>query len=308
MNISKYILVLFFLSFFFESHSQTNEINITAELLTETNQIKISQEIIYYNNSNVNLDTIYLQNWANAYKNRHTLLSKRLIENYDKSLYFAKIDKRGYSEIQNIKCNNQSVKWKELEKAIDIVKINLPQTLKPNDSVIISTKYTVKIPIDKYTRYGFNFNNYNLRYWYLAPAVYNDKWQLMSNLDMDDFYMNPSNYKINFKIPLGYTLHSDLQSKVEILNNFVLYQLKGSNRVDIELNIQLINNFSIYKTDSLEIISNLKSNKLIENIKTDVLNRQLDFIENYLGKYPHDKLLVNDITYLKNPVYGLNQL
>ena len=301
-------MVLFFLSFFFESHSQTNEINITAELLTETNQIKISQEIIYYNNSNVNLDTIYLQNWANAYKNRHTLLSKRLIENYDKSLYFAKIDKRGYSEIQNIKCNNQSVKWKELEKAIDIVKINLPQTLKPNDSVIISTKYTVKIPIDKYTRYGFNFNNYNLRYWYLAPAVYNDKWQLMSNLDMDDFYMNPSNYKINFKIPLGYTLHSDLRSKVEILNNFVLYQLKGSNRVDIELNIQLINNFSIYKTDSLEIISNLKSNKLIENIKTDVLNRQLDFIENYLGKYPHDKLLVNDITYLKNPVYGLNQL
>ncbi len=301
-------MVLFFLSFFFESHSQTNEINITAELLTETNQIKISQEIIYYNNSNVNLDTIYLQNWANAYKNRHTLLSKRLIENYDKSLYFAKIDKRGYSEIQNIKCNNQSVKWKELEKAIDIVKINLPQTLKPNDSVIISTKYTVKIPIDKYTRYGFNFNNYNLRYWYLAPAVYNGKWQLMSNLDMDDFYMNPSNYKINFKIPLGYTLHSDLRSKVEILNNFVLYQLKGSNRVDIELNIQLINNFSIYKTDSLEIISNLKSNKLIENIKTDVLNRQLDFIENYLGKYPHDKLLVNDITYLKNPVYGLNQL
>ena len=301
-------MVLFFLSFFFESHSQTNEINITAELLTETNQIKISQEIIYYNNSNVNLDTIYLQNWANAYKNRHTLLSKRLIENYDKSLYFAKIDKRGYSEIQNIKCNNQSVKWKELEKAIDIVKINLPQTLKPNDSIIISTKYTVKIPIDKYTRYGFNFNNYNLRYWYLAPAVYNDKWQLMSNLDMDDFYMNPSNYKINFKIPLGYTLHSDLRSKVEILNNFVLYQLKGSNRVDIELNIQLINNFSIYKTDSLEIISNLKSNKLIENIKTDVLNRQLDFIENYLGKYPHDKLLVNDITYLKNPVYGLNQL
>ncbi len=308
MNLTKYILIIILFLFYFVSYSQTNEINITAELLTETNQIKISQEIIYYNNSNVNLDTIYLQNWANAYKNKHTLLSKRLIENYDKSLYFAKIDKRGYSEIQNIKCNNQSVKWKELDKANDIVEIRLPKTLKPKDSVIIFTKYKVKIPIDKFTRYGYIFNNYNLRYWYLAPAVYNDKWQLMSNLDMDDFYMNPSNYKINFKIPLGYTLHSDLQSKVEILNNFVLYQLKGSNRVDIELNIQLINNFSIYKTDSLEIISNLKSNKLIENIKTDVLNRQLNFIENYLGKYPHKKLLVNNITYLKNPVYGLNQL
>ncbi len=299
-------LLLFF--FCFISYSQINELYIDAELSIESKEIKIDQQIIYFNNSSTNLDTIYLHNWSNAYKNNKTPLSKRLVENYDKSLYFAKSNKRGNSAIESITIGGQIVQWKELEGAIDIIRIPLSQTLNANDSIVISSKYLVKIPSDEFTRYGHKLNNINLRYWYITPAVYSDKWNIMSNLDMDDYYMNPTNYKINFKIPYGYTLHSDLMENVEINDDVVLYHLEGKNRIDIELNIQLQNNFSVYITDSFEVILNLKSKNLTENIKTGVLNRQLDFIKNYLGKYPHDKLLVNDITYLKNPVYGLNQL
>ena len=288
--------------------SQTNEIHIDAQLSIETHEITIDQKIIYYNNSNVELDTIYLHNWANSYKDRHTPLSNRLIENYDKSLYFAKKDKRGFSKILSITCDNQLVSWKELNHASDIVKIDLLKTMSPGDSVIINTSYNVKIPIDKYTKYGYDLDNYNLRYWYLAPAVFKDKWHIMSNLDMDDFYMEPSDYFVNFKIPVGYTLQSDLQGNAEIKDKYVLYKLHDKNRVDLEINVQLIKDFSIYKTNSLEIVSNLKSKNLTENIKTDVLNRQISFIEDYLGKYPHKKLLINKTTYKKNPVYGFNQL
>ena len=62
-----------------------------------------------------------------------------------------------------------------------------------------------------------------------------------------------------------------------------MYQLEDQNRVDLEINIQLTNDFSIYKSDEIEIISNLKSKNLTENIKTDVLKRQISFIEEYLG-------------------------
>ncbi len=289
-------------------YSQTNSIYIDAQLLHQTNQLEIDQKIIYFNNSEIDLDTLYLLNWANAYKDRKTPLSKRLIENYDKSLYFAKIDKRGFSKIKDIKCDDQIVHFENLKNAEDIVKVTLSNTLKPNDSVIISASYTVKIPIDKYTDYGYSFDHYNLRYWYLSPAVFDDKWNLMSNLDMDDIFMNPSNYHINFKIPFGYTLNSDLPGNVQLKDDHVLYTLKDQNRVDLEINIQLINNFSSYKLDEIEIISNIKSTNLTENIKTDVLKRQLSFIEEYLGKYPHKKLLINKTTYLKNPVYGFNQL
>ena len=302
-----YICLIVFL-YYFIGFSQTNEIHIEAELYPETKQIIINQEIIYFNNSESTLDTIFLHNWSNAYKNRSTPLSRRLIENYDKSLYFAKTDIRGFSRILSIDLNNQSSKWADLEHAEDILKIILNDPLKPGDSVTIKANFIVKIPIDKFTEYGYKFNNFNLRYWYLTPAVYDGKWQLMSNLNMDDIYMNPSNYKIHFKVPIGYTLHSDLDEKVDIQNDHVLFQLAGENRVDIELNIQLHNNFSIYKTDSLEVISNLKSKNLTENVKTGVLNRQLEFIKKYLGEYPNKRLLVNDVTYFKNPVYGFNQL
>lgn len=301
-----FFLLLLFLNFI--SYSQINEFYIDAELLIETKEVKIDQQIIYHNNSSSNLDTIYLHNWSNAYKNNKTPLSKRLVENYDKSLYFAKPKKRGFSTIHKIAIDGNIVNWEELDDAIDIIRIPLQQTLKPQDSIKISSNYLIKIPSDEFTKYGHNFNNINLRYWYLTPAVYSNKWNIMSNLDMDDFYMNPSNYKINFKIPYGYTLHSDLKENIEIIDDIVLYRLEGKNRIDIELNIQLKNNFSSYSIDSLNIILNLKSKNLTENIKTGVLDRQLDFIKRFLGKYPHEKLLVNDVTYFKNPVYGFNQL
>ncbi len=289
-------------------YSQTNSIYIDAQLSTETNQIEIDQKIIYHNNSEVNLDTIYLLNWANSFKDRHTPLSKRLIENYDKSLYFAKIKKRGFSKIKSIKCDNQIVHFENLKDAEDIVKIGLLNTLKPHDSIVISTAYTVKIPVDDYTKYGYDNDKYNLRYWYLSPAVFDGKWHIMSNLNMDDIFMSPSNYHIDFKIPYGYTLNSDLPATVEIKDDYVLYQLEDHNRIDLEISIQLVNDYSVYKSGDIDIISNLKSENLTENIKTDVLKRQLSFIEEYLGKYPHKKLLINKTTYSKNPVYGFNQL
>ena len=284
--------------------------HINAILNDTTHEIEIEQKIVYHNNSDTILNEIYLLNWANGYKNRKTALAKRLIENYDRSLYFAKIDKRGFSEIESLKSEDQNVRWNVLNDTLDIIKISLSKPLLPKDSITINAKYLVKVPINKYTKYGYNASNvnYNLRYWYLVPAVYDKKWHLASNLDMDDFYMNPTDYSMIFKIPIGYTLHSDLASQATIHEDQIIYDLKDLNRTDVEINIQLVNNFSLYQTDSIEIISNLKSENLTENIKSDVLNRQLNFISEYLGAYPHKKLMVNEITYLKNPVYGLNQL
>ena len=288
--------------------AQNNEISIKAKLDPKLQLIEIQQDIIYHNNSSSILDTIYLHNWANAYKNRKTPLSKRLIENYDKGLYFAKIQKRGYSKIKDINIDHQISIWQELPQAVDIIKVELPNSLLPYQKTTISIHYTVKIPINDFTHYGFDENNYNLRYWYITPAVYDGKWNIMSNLDMDDLYIAPTNYTIDFEVPRGFTLHSDLDSKMQIIENRVFYNLHGINRTDIEISLKLLSNFDSYFTDSIEIVSNLKSKNLTIPLRTEVLNRQLNFISEFLGEYPYKKLLVNDITYRKNPVYGLNQL
>ncbi len=307
MKIKFFIL---FLLWFFCGFSQRQQIKIVADLNPKSHKIKIIQKIIYYNNSNVSMSNIHFHNWANSYKNKKTLLSKRLLEDYDKSFYFAKKKDRGYSKITSIAKSSDSTFLEFEEKTSDIIKVKLNNALKPKDSVTLLIEYTIKLPNSKFTQYGHSKNNYNLRYWYLIPVVFeNNHWQSMSNYNMDDLFTNPTDFEIEFKVPKEYTIQTDLKTEKTIVKNkFTTYYLKGINRTDIELNISTKNSFDIYKTKNLELITNLNNPKIKNTITHAIIEREIAFITDYLGKYPHDKLLVNKITYDKNPVYGLNQL
>jgi len=287
--------------------AQNNEISIKA-VVVQDYKILIDQEIIYYNPSDLPMDTMYLLNWANGYRDKKTPLNKRLIEDYNKSLYFAKRKDRGYSTIQKLESNGVSLTFNELQNASDIIKVVLPSSLQPGKSIKIHVVYELRVPSDKFTRYGRSKMAYNLRYWHLTPAVFDKKWHLFSNLNMDDYYMQPTDFKIEFAIPLGYSLHSELEQEAEIKEDHVLYKLYGKNQMDIELNIQVNNDFSVYKIEGPDVVTNIKAKNLIENIKEDVLQRQLDFIQEHLGEYPHSKMFVSYVGYLKYPVYGFNQL
>ncbi len=306
----KFLSFTFLFSFLFidTSFAQNNEVTINATLDTETHELKIQQEIVFYNNTNTTLDTIYLHNWANGYKNKKTPLSKRLIENYNKNLHFSKEKFQGYSDVKNISVNYSSATWRTTKNAIDIIELPLKKILNPKDSIVISATYTVKIPSDRFTKYGRSKNAYDLRYWYLVPTFYDQDWKLMSNLDMDDLLMELSNYDITFTVPNNYNLNTGLSTTITNNGNEKIYHLSGKNRIDIELNINKKNDFEVFNTDNISIKTNLNSDKLSAGVKTDILNREIAFIEKYLGKYPHKRLLINKITYSKNPVYGFNQL
>ncbi len=290
------------------SLAQTNEITIDAVLNPETHELNILQKTIFHNKSNTQLDTIYFHNWANGYKDKKSPLSKRLLKNYNKDLYFAKEKFRGHTTINNITANFENVEWESLKKKNDILKITLNKPLKVGESITISTTYSVKIPSNKFTKYGRSKKAYNLRYWYLSPVLYDNEWKLMSNLDMDDLLIDLSNYTINIKVPKNYYLSSELNSKLTLEGGSKTYKLKGDNRTDIELKITQESEFEVFNTDYFSVETNLSSKNLNPTIKSSILNREIAFIEEYLGKYPHNKMLINKTTYLKNKVYGLNQL
>lgn len=288
--------------------AQTNNISISASLDVETNELKIQQEIDFYNKSDSTLNVIYFHNWANAFKDKETPLAKRFIENYSKSFHFTNKKNRGGTTINSISANYDTATWEITEDNPDILKVNLNQPLKPNTSVKIVATYSVKIPNDKFTNYGVNNVSYNLRYWYLAPAIFSDKWETYNHLDMDDLYIDYTNYQINIKVPKPYVVNSDLAATLTSNNNYNSYKLVGKNRLDIELNITLENDFIDYKFKETTISTNLDSDKLNHNLKTIILKREFYFIQSYLGLYPNNKLLLNEIEYAKNPVYGFNQL
>lgn len=289
-------------------YSQTNNIAINASLNTETKELNIQQTTVFYNKSNTTLNSIYFHNWSNAYKDKKTPLAKRFVEGYSKAFHFTNEKNRGHSFIKSISVNYDIATWKITEDNPDILKVNLSKPLHPKDSVTIVATYTVKIPKDRFTNYGFNLTGFNLKYWYLIPAVFENKWITYNNLDLDDLYMDFTNYSINIKVPNNYYLNSDIVVSEKNKNNVTEYLLKGYKQLDIPLNISQQNSFIEINSSPVKIITNLNSTKLNSAIKTDIVNRELYFIQQYLGKFPFSKLLIDKTDYDKNPVYGLNQL
>ncbi len=290
-------------------NGQEHQISIEAQLDDKENILQINQRIIYHNNSDSTFTEIYFHDWANGYKNIKAPLSRRLIEDYDKSLYFASEKDRGYTAISNLTVNFETVSFFELENnQIDVIKIQLNQPLKPRDSVEINIAYKVKIPNAKFTSYGKTKTGYHLRYWYLSPAVFKNDWKIMSNLNMDDLLTNVSNYEVKISLPKHYFLSSNLyeyKTPKGVLNEYLLI---GKNKTEVVLSIDTIDKFRSFKTTDIDIKTDLHKKSVNKTLSKDILNRQLLFIKKFLGEYPHKEIFIDKASQSKNPIYGLNQL
>ena len=306
----KNIFILFFiLCSFAHINGQEHDISIEAQLDDKEHILRINQRIIYHNNSDSTLTEIYLHNWANGYKNNKAPLSRRLIEDYDKSLYFADEEDRGYTEINNLTVDFELASFLELDNdQIDVIKILLNKPLKANNSTEINIAYNVKIPNAKFTSYGKTKTGYHLRYWYLVPAVFQDDWKIMSNLNMDDLLTNITNYTVKISLPKHYYLSSNLYEYKTPKEEVNEYLLVGKNKTEVLLNIDLYNNFKSFKTKDIDIKTDLHKKNVSKELSADILNRQLLFIKHFLGEYPHKELFIDKATQSKNPIYGLNQL
>lgn len=303
----KYKILCFFIIVFYSlnTSAQNNSIKIDAVIDAQTDIIQIQQEIIFHNKTNKALPHIYLHNWQNAFKNKNTPLSKRLIENFDKSLYFAQEKDRGSVAIRNLSVDYKSITFSSTKAQADILKLNLNEALLPKDSVVINVSYNVKIPDAKFTGYGKTSSGYHLRYWYLIPAVHDKTWQLMSNLNTDDLLIDATDYTIQLKTPKNYYVSTNLSCDKR---NDATFTLNGTNRTDVFININQNKKFTSYPARDHTIFTDISFNKLDKKIVTNILEREIRFIEDYLGKYPHAEIFIDEATQSKNPIYGLNQL
>ncbi len=287
--------------------SQTNKISIEGNLNTTTHTLEIDQKITYYNNSNSDIETIVFHNWPNSFKNRDTDLSKRLVEEFKKSLYFADSSEIGYTNIKQFQINNKTVNYTNYNQKIDIIEACLENKLAPKDSLEIHVTYNVKIPKNEYTGYGRSpEGQYNLRFWYLVPAVFENKeWKAYSNVNTDYMYMDPANYRIKMKVPIGFHINSSLRASSRFKNDVTIFNIRGNKRVDVQLNITKDKSFTKYQTDKVTVYSNIETENLSYGIRKTIINRGIDFIETYLGKYPHKEIMVDNESYKKEIIYGL---
>ncbi|WP_299625847.1 aminopeptidase [uncultured Tenacibaculum sp.] len=304
----KKILYTTLLSLSFFAVSQENSHEISASLDMDKNLLHVEQKIMYHNTSKNSLTSIFLHNWSNSFKNNNTPLGKRLIKDYKKDFYFADDKDRGYSKIHTLTSNNQELDFQEVRNQNDIIEIQLNSSLQPKDSIAISANYTIKIPKAQFTGYGKTGDGYHLRFWYLTPAIYQNGWQLMSNLNMDDLYENVADFSINLDIPKDYYLESNLYQYETEKANSKNYYLIGKRKKDIILSISRRNKFRVFKTISSQIKTDIFDKRIDLTLANKIVNRQISFIEDFIGTHPHVEILVDGNTVNKNSlkdIYGI---
>lgn len=287
-----------------------HKIKISAELDTISHTIKLNQEVVYFNQSKDVLRRILIHDWANSYRDKETALAERFAEDYKRNLHFASVHERGYTKIDSIKNQSGSLlTWQRYNGIQDILEVKLNKPLKPGDSTTVRFVYTVKLPDDKFTSNGYTKdNNYNLRYWYLVPAVYNKEWEVHSNKDLSDFYAPLVSYDIQFSIPDNYTITSGLKESEQYADGLKAMSLSGKNQREVKLYIQKTPNFYHLKTDEFDLVTNISADKVEDSIKLETANKIVNFLKVNLGDFPMEKLIVSNIDKRKNPIYGFNQL
>ncbi|HET8855164.1 MAG TPA: metalloprotease [Salinimicrobium sp.] len=290
-----------------------NSVSVRATLVDSLKLIKIDQELVYHNTSSDTLESIYLTDWINAFSSKETPLAKRFSEEYYRKFHFAKQEEWGYTNIRKI-INEDSVnlKWTRPKGAPDLIRIQLDTLLLPGQQYELKINYNLKIPNEEFTGNGYASNgNYKLRYWFLVPGVYEETWQVYSHKNLNDRYNPLLKVEIFLDIPDYLAPISDLKTRridTETREGRKLVYLSGENRLETKLYLTRNYLFDDIDTEHFNVITNIDDEGLSPPLKSLFVNRIVEFLDNRLGNYPHDLMLVTQEDYSSNPFYGLNQL
>ena len=310
----KRFLISYVFFLFCSSIYGQNYIDVNADVDVETKTITISQNIIYKNETDDSINEIFLHDWNNSYSSKSTPLAKRFEEEFSTKFHLAKSEQRGFTLITNITDNrdNSNLNFEHLEKHPDVLKVNLLEPLIPGESYNINLSYILVLPDATFTDYGITKNrDFELKYWYITPAVYDGQWHYYSNKNLDDLFVPKSDIKITIEHPINYRPTSELDLLSADPNKDTKRQTTvyyGKDRTDTYLALQKFPLFRSVQTDDLIVVSNINERGLPGPDKAILTDKIAKFLIENLGEYPHKRLLVSRIDYNKNPLYGLNQL
>ncbi|MSP84491.1 MAG: aminopeptidase [Flavobacteriaceae bacterium] len=284
--------------------------NVEVNMATKT--LNIQQEITFFNQSEDTLKAIVLNDWIHAYSSRNTALAQRFSDEFYRDFHLASEKEHGSTNNLSIIDNsNLFLSWKRTLSNCDFIVVELRTKLAPNQKIVLHLSYSVKIPSDKFSKYGYSEEGgMNLKNWFLNPARYeNHDFIQYDNNNLDDISNAVSDFDIDLKIPKNVFATTDLNStKIDSNSLFSNYKLNGKNRTDFSLYIEPKISFYSYKNSIVNVAINLKETKINSIQESLVVDKVVTFVDELIGRYPFEKIIVSQVDYERNPFYGLNQL
>lgn len=289
-------------------------INLNVKIDPEKHLLYVQQEVLYNNNTNDTLKFILLNDWNNAFSSKNSALAKRFSDEFSRVFHLAKEEDRGFTKINSIVDEkfNQII-WENHNGSVDLLKLCLNEAILPYTQHKILFSYVVKIPNEKFTKYGFDdVGKIYLKDWFLTiPRYENKQFISQSNENLDDISNEISDYTIDFECPKNYRIFSDLnQNKIveNITSKKYILTAKGRQTVSLILEPITTTTLKSYKNENVEVISNLEDKRLSEIEVALVIDKITKYVSKQLGNPKENKILVSTNDYNKNPFYGINQL
>lgn len=310
---SYYKIVTLLLSLFVSTNGLAqhhSQLNVEVNMATKT--LNIQQEIIFNNTTGHALNSIVLNDWMHAYSSKTTALADRFSDEFYRDFHLAAEKERGSTNnLTIIDDSKLFLTWNRPEEISDYIAVSLRHKLEPNHKITLYLTYSVKIPSDKFTKYGYSESGaMNLKNWFLTPARFEEgAFVTYNNNNLDDIANAPSGFEIDLKIPLNSEATTDLDgTKLAENPMFTNYILKGKNRTDFSLFIEPKTSFSSYKNRVVNVLVNFKETKINKVQEALVVDKVVTFVDGLIGHYPNKKITVSQADYERNPFYGLNQL
>jgi len=213
----------------------SSDYEINAEVFPDSNLLKGSAKITYYNNSPDTLKKIVVRLYQNILKPEVSrdweIDPDEFTDGMKINLLIAGEDTLISSSIyQGVVLDNTNMV------------IKLYKTLPPGGSIELETDWEFQIPKINIVRMGNYFdNNMFIAYWYPQIAVYDDidGWDMINYGGSVEFYNDFNNYDFNVTLPGNFVMWAtgDLQNADEVYQEKVVYKINAAKSSDETLTI-----------------------------------------------------------------------
>lgn len=272
---------------------------LIAEFDSEQKTISVIQELTYFNQSNDTLSYVVLNDWNNAYSNKNSPLAKRFSDEFERGFHLANEKERGItSNITILDENANFLTWERDANHPDVIQFRLREKLLPNEKKIFKLTYIVKIPSDRFTKFGYDEKGtFNIKNWFLTPSRFeNNTFIKYDNVNLDDESNALSDFELSIKVPSNLVLTSDLNEINQTAKeNQTLYHFKGENRLNFSLFLDEKGEFLSFKNEDIDVVSNLRDSRLTDIQRAIVIDKIVNYVAEQLGHYPHKKITISQV-------------
>ncbi len=193
-----------------EVSAQKDSIYIQAKLSQDRKMLDVKEEIMYYNHSEKDLDTIRLLNWVAAYNRRNTALVYRKLEDRNTDLHFAKQNQLG--KLLQLQVRSVDEEIPVSNTSDENLFLPLKEILKPGEKIKLQLQYQIQLPDSRFTGYGVSAVHTALKYFFIVPDRFDpDNISSRKYHDIEESVSFNTFWTVNFDLPVNYFVESNLR-------------------------------------------------------------------------------------------------